>query len=384
MTQRLAKFLMVAFAVLAATGAMAGTTSASDCGNRIFSSTLAAISQGRDGNWGLFAPGTVSVMTSLFAGARGATRTEFESMVGCLDEKELLAWKARVQNYERSGELKWAGNLWVDQQTPFAPSWLNFASDILRAQPSRILFSDPSTFPVIEKWLIDRAGPMAKGMVTRQDLLAGRVVAAAVVHFQGKWQDRFDPATDGQFLTGAKTKVPVKFLSAERRLPVGTLYGTEFVAVPYGGGAALWLVSTKDLSASRMLLAAIAKNGLDARSEVDRIRVTFPKWSLESAYDLAAVWREKGLQSAFGSSADFSGMGSQRMRLGFLRAKLMMEVDEEGTRATQVDVGGMVAVSARVVREFRFDRPFTWLIVDSRQGTPLLLAGGYIANPSQK
>jgi serine protease inhibitor len=88
-----------------------------------------------------------------------------------------------------------------------------------------------------------------------------------------------------------------------------------------------------------------------------------------------------GMRIAFSGKADFSGI-SKDIFISYVKHKTFVEVNEEGTEAAAVTSVGM-ATSAAPAESFvmRVDRPFLFLIRDSRSGTILFL--GKITYPSQ-
>jgi len=116
------------------------------------------------------------------------------------------------------------------------------------------------------------------------------------------------------------------------------------------------------------------------------VEVYFPRFTFTDADDLAAVFSDLGMTSAFSTgAADFSGMdGTTELYIGRVLHKSFVDVAEEGTEAaaaTAITLG----MSAMPVGErkpppvFRADHPFLFLIRDNVTGAILFI--GRVADP---
>lgn len=82
-----------------------------------------------------------------------------------------------------------------------------------------------------------------------------------------------------------------------------------------------------------------------------------------------------GMQEAFTPSADFSGMADEDLFISLLQQFTYVNVNEEGTEAAAVTVGGMdLAVPGpSTVIPFYVDRPFIFLIKEKSTGVILFM-----------
>lgn len=82
-----------------------------------------------------------------------------------------------------------------------------------------------------------------------------------------------------------------------------------------------------------------------------------------------------GMQEAFTPSADFSGMADEDLFISLLQQFTYVKVNEEGTEAAAVTVGGMdvAAPGPSMVIPFYVDRPFIFLIKEKSTGVILFM-----------
>ena len=115
--------------------------------------------------------------------------------------------------------------------------------------------------------------------------------------------------------------------------------------------------------------------------------VRIPRFSISwGVTDLVTQLRAMGMGLAFGAGADFSGItGARNLAIDKVLHKAVIEVDEKGTKAAAVTVVGVKMTSFTPgdrVPPFRFiaDRPFAFVIIDTRTGMPLFT--GVMHTPS--
>ena len=82
-----------------------------------------------------------------------------------------------------------------------------------------------------------------------------------------------------------------------------------------------------------------------------------------------------GMQEAFTPSADFSGMADEDLFISLLQQFTYVKVNEEGTEAAAVTVGGMDVAAPRTKygNSFYVDRPFIFLIKEKSTGVILFM-----------
>ncbi|MDD4252430.1 MAG: serpin family protein, partial [Methanoculleus horonobensis] len=114
-----------------------------------------------------------------------------------------------------------------------------------------------------------------------------------------------------------------------------------------------------------------------------RVRVVFPKFTLETTYSLPQALAAMGMPTAFSGDADFSGMdGTDMLFISEVVHKAFVDVNEEGTEAaaaTGVVMNIKSAPGGDTTPVFRADHPFVFLIVEEDTGT--ILFAGRVVNP---
>jgi len=111
------------------------------------------------------------------------------------------------------------------------------------------------------------------------------------------------------------------------------------------------------------------------------VRVSFPKFKMETEYRLEEYLINMGMNAPFSSiNADFSGMtGRKDLYIGSVIHKGFIEVNEEGTEAAGATSVNMITTSIPNMVEFNADHPFICVIQHKETGTILFM--GKIVNP---
>ena len=109
------------------------------------------------------------------------------------------------------------------------------------------------------------------------------------------------------------------------------------------------------------------------------VQTKLPKFQSETTADLNQVLQEMGMTDLFVPAlADLSGMGTTSTGILYVDQvlhKTFLNVDERGTQAgaaTLVEAGEGAAMP-QDIKQVDLDRPFLYMIVDTRKNVPLFI-----------
>jgi serpin B len=159
--------------------------------------------------------------------------------------------------------------------------------------------------------------------------------------------------------------------------------GLQVVELPYADGDLSMVILLPEAGAFPSLahrLQAGELSHLLADIAPANVRLTMPKYSLDTAYQLKKALLALGMADAYGEAADFSGMdGTRELFIDEVYHQAGISVDEAGTEATAASAVVMQRKGPPVDHVVSVDRPFLFLIRDLETGTILFL--GHIVNP---
>ncbi|MDN7012148.1 serpin family protein [Methanoculleus sp. FWC-SCC3] len=386
---------------LAAEGA--GNVSA---GNNRFAADLyrhLASDPGSAGKNIFFSPYSISSALAItYEGARGTTADEIGSVLH-LPQNETLrrAGFAGLDAVLNSGDenysLRTANALWAEETCPFLPGYIDTAARWYGANVTNLDFVNDSeaSRQTINRWVEEKTEDRIRDLLPAGSIDSmTRLVITNAIYFKGTWVKQFDPAetTEEEFRVapGETVRVPMMHRTDEDAIygyaETGTL---QALRMPYAHADGTELSMLVLLPREDNLTAA--EEALDAETLVDlrktladqRVRVVFPKFTLETTYSLPQVLAAMGMPTAFSDAADFSGMdGTEDLFISDVVHKAFVDVNEEGTEAAAATGVVMNLASAPMEDRtpvFRADHPFVFLIVEEDSGT--ILFAGRVANP---
>lgn len=200
-------------------------------------------------------------------------------------------------------------------------------------------------------------------------------VVASAIDFEAEWDLMFVGGTTGEFHVDGKAEVvPTPWMQQVR---TSRLYTDKEVSVSEvfyshkdtGAAMAMTFVVPKAVDGLAQLEASLTIDRLEewiAAMEEEgagAAALQMPPWTTHYAPGYGAALQRMGLgpDEALGPSA-------LHVRHAFGQAEI--EVNEYGTRATETNlVGGVLGGVGGPTQELRLDRPFLYLIRDTRSGT---------------
>ncbi|MBO7118681.1 MAG: serpin family protein, partial [Bacteroidales bacterium] len=202
------------------------------------------------------------------------------------------------------------------------------------------------------------------------------------LYFNGKWSNEFDKATNGQFTALNSSTVSSKMMSRTGSYKYAAADGYRMVSIPYGNGAFvmdLILPSANGADAFDKAVKGLTWNvysSLINNAHSAEVCVTMPVFKMEYDAELQDILAAMGMPSAFGGSANFSGITDDAaLCISQVIHKTLVDVDEKGTEAAAVTVVGMIKTSAEPENTIYFtaDRPFIFAIRETSTNSLLFI-----------
>ncbi|WP_292728888.1 serpin family protein [Methanoculleus sp.] len=349
-----------------------------------------------------FSPYSISSALAITCeGARGTTADEIGSVLH-LPENETLrragfaGLDAILNSEDENYTLRTANALWAEETYPFLPDYVDVAARWYGANVTNLDFksSSEASRATINRWVEERTEDRIRDLLPAGSIDSlTRLVITNAIYFKGTWANEFDAneTSEEEFRVGPNETVLVPMM---QRTDEDAVYGytetdtLQVLELPYAHGNGTELSMLVLLPKEDNLTAA--EESLDAETVADlreslvreRVRVFFPKFTLETAYSLPGTLGAMGMPTAFTDAADFSGMdGTQDLFISEVVHKAFVDVNEEGTEAAAATgvVMGVTSVRPNDTPVFRADHPFIFLILENDSGTVLFM--GRVANP---
>jgi serpin B len=283
-------------------------------------------------------------------------------------------------------DLKIANAIWGNQSVTFRQEFLDTNSRSFKAQVTSADFSAPSTLDAINQWASDST---EKLIPTILDSISPNHIMFLLnaVYFKGEWNVKFDKSLTQEEVFHAPTG-SVKSHLMQRSGDMFYQEGTNFQAVKLAFG------ESKRIN----LYVYLPNDGVSVDDFVDGMTeatitdlanlqweskgtLFLPRFQLEYDVELNDTLKKLGMDTAFGSGADFSGMSDSSPAISKVRHKTFARFDEEGGEAAAVTSVGMMCLSIQMDMPWtmRCDRPFVAALYD--EGTGSLLFIGVVNAP---
>ena len=351
----------------------------------------------------VFSPASVAAALQMaLCGARGATAAQLAAALH-LDGPAQAADGLRLLSDLLSsagaggpggGVIMRAPNtLWVQAGLPLSPGFTGQLVDIagVTVRPADFQSAPAEARAQINDLIAEQTAGKITNLLGRDAVSAAtRLVLANAVYLKAAWTFPF-PAratADAPFYPGDAGGAPLS--AATMRLTSDLAYlradGYQAVLLPYKDSRLAMAVVLPEAGPPAALAPRLARGLAPLLTGATRqsVALSLPKFRQRAGFGLIPVLQQLGVQDAFTSAADFSGITSAlRLFIGAVVHQAYIDVDEQGTEAAAATAVAMRPMALRRGPEpvrMIVDRPFLFAIADTATGLPLFL--GQVSRPA--
>ena len=333
------------------------------------------------------------------SGAAGETAEEISRVFMFPEETsavkdEAAALAAAAESAARGTVFKDANSLWAQKGFSFLPEYISGLKKNYAAAAETADFAKDSSSAVkkINGWTAKNTNGIIKDLFSEGALNSlTRMVLVNAVYFKGGWQEAFTKTAtfeaDFHLSSGGVSRAKLMRHEDETDFPYASYGGVQYLSMPYknsgsedGTGLEMMIMLPSDKKTFNKIekeLSSAKIRKIREMMQSEKVRVFLPKFSFEVSHDLKNSLKEMGMNLAFTDQADFSGMtGDKSLFIQTAVQKAFIDVSEEGTEAAAATGVGMGLKSVALHRPsiiFRADRPFIFLIRDSRSGLVIFM-----------
>ncbi len=346
-----------------------------------------------------FSPFSIfDALSMTYVGARGETATQMANVLHItLARKDfnsgfsslLKGIKSNAQKEEY--KLNIANAIWYQKNFRFLKSFISTIENYYDSEAFGVNFSDSNTVDRINKWVSKETNGKINKIVGKIDPLT-RLILTNAIYFKGEWASAFSTSTTrpSTFYVNPQQKIKVPMMYQEAKFNYVGNESLQAIEMPYEGKKLSMVVllpknkyGIKEIERS---LDPSSLQDLISQMRMQKVKVYFPKFKLETSYDLKDVLTSMGMSDAF-NNADFSGIdGARDLRISKVIHKAYIDVNEKGTEAAAVTAVVMVLTCSPNFKPpkipiFRADHPFVFFIIDRSSDEILFM--GRVMNPVQ-
>lgn len=377
-------------------------TLAANCGAFGFS-LYDALNQSEPTNL-IFSPYSIfSCLSMVSIGARETTGSEMAKALHLLSYSRselpnaaLMLMKYLTPTHIESYTLQIANGLWLDQDTFVLADFRHDLEKGYQANVQNLDFSKTAdATSKINEWVSNQTQHKISEFLQPGDIDGTtRMVLTNAICFQGKWQKPFDPkrTQEGEFCLGPDASIDVQMMQQVSSFPFIENETLQLLALPFVSKeeksclACLILLPQKKSSISvveEMLSQETLSSWIDGLKN-ETVSIKMPKFCLDLRSDLNDTLKMLGMETAFSTQANFSGINGMRdLFLNKVVHEAFFSLDEAGvvaTAATSASINVTATPPTSPIRSFVADRPFLFVLVDLKSRLPLFI--GKVQDPS--
>lgn len=373
-------------------------------GNTEFAFALYSKLQEKDENL-LFSPFNISTaLVMTYAGAKGQTALEMARSLHFSDDREQLYAKffqlnkglTTAGSAEKNDptSLSLANSLWMQEGSSFLPSFLHTMHHYFDGEVQEVDFLKDvnKTRMQINDWITNKTQGKIKEILKLGDLnSSSRLVIVSAIYLKALWRETFDPKLTKQdlFFLNLRSSTEAEFMTRTGSFAIVDKENFSLIELPY-------VSSPKGPQLSMLILLP---HGIESLPDVEKTlkadqfyevlsqmemregEVLIPKFNLTESIDLNEILKKMGMELAFSTQADFSGMTvGGNLAIDKVKHQAYLSVDEQGTEAaaaTSVTMRLTSVLKPAPKFIFKANHPFLFYILEKNSGT-LLFLGRYI------
>jgi serpin B len=340
-------------------------------------------------------PSSVAIALAMtYNGASGSTQQamaktlELQGMtLPEINSSYAAALKQLLDTQDAKVQLSIANSLWANQDVSFAPDFLKRTQDFYQAKVANLNFKDAAASTIINNWVEENT----KGKITKivETIQPNQVLFLInAIYFKGNWSNEFDKRQTAQYpfyiTSGRRKQHPMMSQEGNYRYYESEQF--QAVSLPYGkdGKVSFYIFLPKQNSNLKAFYQELNIGNWEkwmTQFNEQKGFIRLPRFKTDYDVTLNDALKTLGMEEAFSSKANFSGMG-KNFAISQVKHKTFVEVNEEGTEAAAATSVGIVTTSLREEPEpFRMivDRPFFCAIRDNQTGNILFM--GSIIEP---
>jgi serpin B len=355
----------------------------------------------------VFSPYSVATCLSMvYLGARGDTQSQMQSVLHLEVDRKNLAKTAYAlnqsllpqKNHEPAYQLNMTNAIWLDQGIFLLTDFRYAIEEQFKSKLGKLNFTMASNASAtINDWISKQTEGKIPNLLNPNDVNEStRLVLTNAVYFQGAWISPFDPKAthEAPFYPTPESSMSAKMMHQTLSAPYYENELIQTVALPFvgmsnsGSNLAFVLLYPKSADNFSSMFHEFSEFYEEWFSSLkpERVDLTFPKFTFSSRYDLGKPLQDLGMEDAFDSHANFTGIdGMSDLFLNKVVHEAFFALDENGitaAAATAASLNIKSALSNEPPTQMIIDHPFLFFIIDLKSHEMLFM--GKVVQPDSK
>lgn len=303
-----------------------------------------------------------TVLEMLEYGAQGETKVELDNALNgaSFGKEELGGDNTLVES---------SNAVWISDNFSVRNRYVSHLENYFGAFIDTQNFSSPAAADVINDWCAEKTSGKIKKIIDRvsPDMV---MLLVNALYFNAPWAVAFDPdVTREATFHGKNGDSLVKMMLRKGMFNYAEYQGARMIEIPYEGEKyAMYVVLPPEGMSPEAVIPYIGENQYKAAMSLlapKEVALNMPKFTNETSLVLNKAFERMGVETAFTSAADFSGISvSGPLRVNVVKQKCYIDVSEKGTEAAAVTSAQVRMTAVRQAVTMTVDRPFLFIIAD--------------------
>jgi serine protease inhibitor len=336
-----------------------------------------------------------SALAMTYAGARGKTEAEIGRVLSFPASRRFRAHDAvgsliaKIEDVHAEGpaDFRAANMLWPQDSYPVLESFRSLLQKSYGAAIQTLDYHHVSEArKQINQWVAEKTSGKIKDIVGAGVLSADtRLVLTNAVYFKGNWVQQFsrDMTVKGPFWVTRRRSIEVPMMNQTAEVGYFEQDDLKVLELPYAGSLSMVLALPSERDGLSKLEQDLS-NKLRKLAEMAvprRVRISIPRFHVESKFSMRDNLRAMGMSDAFDSrKANFSGIDGKdsQLYLNDVLQNAYIDVNEEGAEAAAATVPIVQSRLVSMPLSFSADHPFMFCVRDRNTGSICFL-GRFVA-----
>ncbi|XP_037714264.1 serine protease inhibitor 42Dd [Drosophila subpulchrella] len=326
-----------------------------------------------------------SAMTLVFMGAGGKSAEELRSnlILGVANKSEIAkqhaeSWSEECSCAKKGVALRLVTRLYVNEEEKIRPEFNTQAMEFFNAQVDPLNYLNPEdSIKKVNKWMEKQTFYTVRNLFTPEVFSPeSSVILVNSLFLRAKWDKVFPveltEVQDFWINLRQRMELPMMRQIGQFRYGESKKLKSQILQLPFEkSNMTMMIILPKDIDGLAKLeekLGLLDMNEVAAKSLMNSVDVTLPKFKIECDIDLKVPLQKLGINRVFEpGQADLSGLFAKKTphRISEARHKLFLNVTETGCETApevKKDAQPVVIEDNPDLKVFKADRPFVFAI----------------------
>ena len=323
-------------------------------------------------------------------GAEGETEKEIKNNIGFKDADKNAISKffanliENVPKVDSNVQINIANALFVNKDINMLTQYEKDMKDYYQATTKTLDFSNQSAVNEINKWC-ERQTDGNISEILEETNPGMNAYLLNAISFKAAWTNHFEEkyTWKASFTKEDGTSVSIPMM---HRTANANIFANDFcttLCLPFSNGSfAIFVILPNNGVGTQEIMEKMNTTAFDeikSQMTQQQIELSIPRFSTTFEKDLTNSLIKMGMAKALSNEAEFPYITTDKMNIGKIKQKAIIEVDEHGTKTAAVTITEADGAVVYMPDVFHANRPFVYIIQELTSGA-IFFIGTYMGD----